>query len=58
MEKFQSKKLDHEKVMRDPVHNYIHAKDQVILDVSFYKSLTNGQMAETCYSRMTRLEES
>ena len=33
MEKFQSKKLDHEKVLRDPVHNYIHVKDQVILDI-------------------------
>lgn len=33
MEKFQSKKLDHEKVLRDPVHNYIHVKDKVILDI-------------------------
>ena len=33
MEKFQSKKLENEKVLRDPVHNYIHVKDQVILDI-------------------------
>ena len=33
MEKFQSKKLDHEKVLRDPVHNYIHVKDKVLLDI-------------------------
>lgn len=33
MQKFQSKKLDHEKVFRDPVHDYIHIKDKVILDV-------------------------
>ena len=33
MEKFQSKTLDHEKVLRDPVHTYIHVKDQVILDI-------------------------
>ena len=33
MVKFKSEKLDHEKVIRDPVHNYIHIKDKVIYDV-------------------------
>lgn len=33
MEKFQSQKLDHEKVYRDPVHTYIHVEDKVIFDV-------------------------
>ncbi|QNQ80963.1 HD domain-containing protein [Lactobacillus sp. PV034] len=33
MTKFKSKKLDHEKVIRDPVHNYIHIRDKVIYDV-------------------------
>lgn len=33
MEKFYSQKLNHEKVIRDPVHTYIHIKDKVIFDV-------------------------
>lgn len=33
MIKFKSQKLDHEKVIRDPVHNYIHIKDKVIYDL-------------------------
>lgn len=33
MEKFHSQKLNHEKVIRDPVHTYIHIKDKVIFDV-------------------------
>lgn len=33
MEKFYSQKLDHEKVIRDPIHTYIHIKDKVILDI-------------------------
>ena len=33
MEKFHSQTLDHEKVIRDPVHTYIHIKDKVIFDV-------------------------
>ncbi len=33
MPKFQSKKLTKEVVLRDPVHDYIHIEDQVILDV-------------------------
>ena len=42
MEKFQSKKLDHEKVLRDPVHNYIHVKDKVILDIINSKELQDN----------------
>ena len=33
MVKFKSQKLEHEKVIRDPVHNYIHIRDKVIYDV-------------------------
>lgn len=33
MKKNQSIKLDHEKVIRDPVHSYIHVKEKVIFDV-------------------------
>lgn len=33
MPKFQSKKLAKEVVLRDPVHDYIHIEDQVILDI-------------------------
>ena len=33
MPKFQSKKLTKEVVLRDPVHDYIHIEDQVILDI-------------------------
>lgn len=33
MVKFKSQKLDHEKVIRDPVHNYIHIREKVIYDV-------------------------
>lgn len=33
MVKFKSQKLDHEKVIRDPVHNYIHIRDKVVYDV-------------------------
>lgn len=33
MVKFKSEKLDHEKVIRDPVHNYIHIREKVIYDV-------------------------
>lgn len=33
MVRFQSKKLAHEVVLRDPVHEYIHIEDKVILDV-------------------------
>lgn len=33
MSKFQSRKLAKEIVLRDPVHDYIHIEDQVILDI-------------------------
>lgn len=33
MPRFQSKKLEKEVVLRDPVHEYIHIEDKVILDV-------------------------
>ncbi|MDF7639515.1 HD domain-containing protein [Lactobacillus sp. ESL0791] len=33
MARFQSKKLTNEIVLRDPVHEYIHIDDQVVLDV-------------------------
>lgn len=46
MEKFQSKKLDHEKVLYDPVHNYIHIRNRVILGI-----INSGEFQRLCRIR-------
>lgn len=53
MPKFQSKKLKHEVVLRDPVHGYIHIEDQVILDIlqakEFQRMRRIKQLGPTSY---------
>lgn len=53
MPKFQSQKLKHEVVLRDPVHGYIHIEDKVILDIlqarEFQRMRRIKQLGPTSY---------